>query len=818
MNRIIKRGYSIITFLFIMAVIPNFSYAQWTASPYVQDFYTNSQFVTSPPRFQLEPVPAQTILFFNKSQTLSPSSALGSGLAAPFSTPAGLLGTAKSSTTNLLINNQSTASDSWGGITRAPALLLSTPVSAPINVTPFSSQILTSPKVNQDALPQKIESSDPGVIKTWGNRVFTSCECGDFIQDHERLPALMVIMDNGGDCDEGEFEELLEDITEEWFNDHWDDSGFYYTYVFIADPGSGACPSAGTTAENRIATELHDLNDDGYFIDIIVLTHGGWNSGNGDISTIGTNIDQDDIRGFVGENRDKLAIRMVYQMNCFGSRLNQAWIDAGAQVVSGSRYINALPIFFGGVFDLNEMDDYACPVSNLAALANLILPIPPVAIIGHTALSACLASLSEAGWFVGDSYGDSVENMYNSQVAHETAGIVANLIYTTRDDLINAEGQEGFDEACEHFNYDCSVVNPTERANIIYYCSEPLFAGDKDLTINSAFEGSKDICGCEECPAVFDPYATRSDQDGCPDVCDNCPDVDNPDQADTDGDGAGDACDTCPEEYNPFQTDSDGDGIGDVCDYPDLELEMEYAQSIRNETSDEYEFSWEISTILKNTGTDPVDAGTKLAVVWEQEALKGAGGDTQHLQSLYSPSAEILRRKKDSTSPLLAEAPEIYEYVAGRTEIIELQNDFYPGQSITLSNQTFQTTVGINQCAEITHWANVDGANQIQEINGKEDNKISLTGYSFWGCGGELENDYSESLIQDVFGLEIENNGQSLDYLTVEAMPNTIINSVGNEGSVIQIPREYMSTPFSSWGVAPNVNTGTAYRAWEFPF
>jgi hypothetical protein len=73
--------------------------------------------------------------------------------------------------------------------------------------------------------------------------------------------------------------------------------------------------------------------------------------------------------------------------------------------------------------------------------------------------------------------------------------------------------------------------------------------------------------------------ADDQDHDGVMDPADNCPEVYNPEQTDTDQDGAGDACDpdddgdgvvdtsdNCPQLVNPGQEDLDGDDVGDLCD------------------------------------------------------------------------------------------------------------------------------------------------------------------------------------------------------------------------------------------------------------
>ncbi len=84
---------------------------------------------------------------------------------------------------------------------------------------------------------------------------------------------------------------------------------------------------------------------------------------------------------------------------------------------------------------------------------------------------------------------------------------------------------------------------------------------------------------CDNCPAVYNPSQTNSDEDSAGDVCDidddndgiadnddNCALLSNVLQEDVDADGHGDGCDNCPLRGNPSQADTDQDGLGDVCD------------------------------------------------------------------------------------------------------------------------------------------------------------------------------------------------------------------------------------------------------------
>ena len=94
----------------------------------------------------------------------------------------------------------------------------------------------------------------------------------------------------------------------------------------------------GTASYADVKQTLIGQSRQGKIIDVLILTHGGQDSisANGDIS--GQKIK--DMRTELGA---PLNIRSVYMMNCVGSSLNQAWIDAGARVSSGAIRNNYLP-------------------------------------------------------------------------------------------------------------------------------------------------------------------------------------------------------------------------------------------------------------------------------------------------------------------------------------------------------------------------------------------------------------------------------------------------------------------------------------------
>ncbi|MBS0124994.1 glycoside hydrolase family protein [Thetidibacter halocola] len=98
----------------------------------------------------------------------------------------------------------------------------------------------------------------------------------------------------------------------------------------------------GTALYNQLKDTLVRLTEANKIVDLMVLTHG---NSSGIVLEGGQFVSA----GMISELRTvhnggrPLRLRAVYQMNCVGSALNQAWIDAGAKVVVGSARNNFIP-------------------------------------------------------------------------------------------------------------------------------------------------------------------------------------------------------------------------------------------------------------------------------------------------------------------------------------------------------------------------------------------------------------------------------------------------------------------------------------------
>jgi hypothetical protein len=102
--------------------------------------------------------------------------------------------------------------------------------------------------------------------------------------------------------------------------------------------GSVTALRNSTASYEDLKNKLFSLSQEGKLIDLLILTHGS----DGEIAVNG-GITGAKIKQMRAEFGKPLSLRSVYMMNCVGSSLNQAWLDAGAKASSGSLRNNYLP-------------------------------------------------------------------------------------------------------------------------------------------------------------------------------------------------------------------------------------------------------------------------------------------------------------------------------------------------------------------------------------------------------------------------------------------------------------------------------------------
>jgi len=94
----------------------------------------------------------------------------------------------------------------------------------------------------------------------------------------------------------------------------------------------------GTATYQNLKDKLISLSKAGKIIDVLILTHGDT-----EFISVPGGVDANKIRQMKRDYGKPLSIRSVYMMNCKGSSLNQAWLDAGAKASCGTVRNNYLP-------------------------------------------------------------------------------------------------------------------------------------------------------------------------------------------------------------------------------------------------------------------------------------------------------------------------------------------------------------------------------------------------------------------------------------------------------------------------------------------
>ena len=180
-----------------------------------------------------------------------------------------------------------------------------------------------------------------------------------------------------------------------------------------------------------ILNELKTLADDGYFIDLFIHSHGTCNKITfkkphtlrpADIASLAT--------GRYANGR--FPLRMIYQINCNGSTLNDDWLAVGAKAVCGTAQTNFYPNMYNKFtkeWNDGERFDLAIQNSNTASARTAMQMLisldgvnqgagcPPFkTVLGK---SACAKRYFEGNWFYTDcdDYDDDISGRKNMNIA-----------------------------------------------------------------------------------------------------------------------------------------------------------------------------------------------------------------------------------------------------------------------------------------------------------------------------------------------------------------------------------------------------------------
>lgn len=153
----------------------------------------------------------------------------------------------------------------------------------------------------------------------------------------DALPGSSVI----GDAIKGQIVQFLRDKLKSVSNDILENAELFLNRYTSAKPGfysEVVILRAGSATYQDLKSNLIRLSKAKKITDVFILTHGGKDS-----IWVKASISGNDIRAIKTENGGPLTIRSVYMMNCVGSSMNQAWLDAGAKTSSGAIGNNYLP-------------------------------------------------------------------------------------------------------------------------------------------------------------------------------------------------------------------------------------------------------------------------------------------------------------------------------------------------------------------------------------------------------------------------------------------------------------------------------------------
>lgn len=101
--------------------------------------------------------------------------------------------------------------------------------------------------------------------------------------------------------------------------------------------------------QDNLISELNRLGSEGYTTDLFIFSHGFGPSFRSSKEEYGQNTPV--TAKELIQNVKTPNLRLVWQCNCYGSTLNQTWINLGAKAATGSRFNNFFPTRWNGFIE-----------------------------------------------------------------------------------------------------------------------------------------------------------------------------------------------------------------------------------------------------------------------------------------------------------------------------------------------------------------------------------------------------------------------------------------------------------------------------------
>lgn len=127
---------------------------------------------------------------------------------------------------------------------------------------------------------------------------------------------------------------------------HETDIGSGNLKIELSEKAEQAADVVDLPTRENLAKYLNELGAEGYVVDLYIFSHGSKDCFRVSNGTYGDNSIV--TQGWLEARVKPLKLRVVYQVNCYGSTMNDLWRKLGAKVTAGSQYVNFYPTRFRG--------------------------------------------------------------------------------------------------------------------------------------------------------------------------------------------------------------------------------------------------------------------------------------------------------------------------------------------------------------------------------------------------------------------------------------------------------------------------------------